>query len=296
MTLAGERTSQREGRIIEVRPTDDVLIERGDAAAFEQLYERHVDGIYRYCRLRLPTAADAEDGRHRDHLRAGVRSLSAESDRLVSRLALHHRPQRDREHLALERQIAPGNGTFDYELPLIDPGRTPEESLLIAEEQRRLIEMLARLPEDQRRVIELRLAGLNGGEIAAVLGRSSAAMRQLQYRATQHLRRLLSRRTTMPTNDAGNAEERLDALWDRLVAGETAHPSDGADAAFIATLINQTPRLGEPARHRIRHRVFASTEGATTAMSAPGLSLPNRGDLIAPIPNSLRLPGRRRFS
>jgi len=101
----------------------------------------------------------------------------------------------------------------------------------------------------------------------------------------------------MPTNDAGNAAERLDALWDRLIAGEAepAHPSDGADAAFIATLMNQTPRLGEPARHRIRHRVFASTEGATTAMSAPGLSLPNSGDLIAPIPNSSRPAIRPRF-
>ncbi|MCC6703828.1 MAG: hypothetical protein IT334_03060 [Thermomicrobiales bacterium] len=101
----------------------------------------------------------------------------------------------------------------------------------------------------------------------------------------------------MPTNDAGNAAERLDALWDRLIAGEaeSTHPSDGADAAFIATLMNQTPRLREPARHRIRHRVFASTEGATAAMSAPGLSYPNDGDLIAPIPNSSRPVIRRRF-
>jgi len=190
MTLAGERTSQREGRIIEVRPTDEALIERGDAAAFEQLYERYVDGIYRYCRLRLPTAADAEDATATIFERAFAAFppkatgsfrgwlFTIAHNVIVSTWRSSARSRRDR--------------TLDDELPLIDPGRTPEESLLIAEEHRRLIEALARLPEDQRRVIELRLAGLNGGEIAAVLGRSSAAMRQLQYRATQQLRRLLS--------------------------------------------------------------------------------------------------------
>jgi DNA-directed RNA polymerase specialized sigma24 family protein len=44
------------------------------------------------------------------------------------------------------------------------------------------------LPADQRRVIELRLAGLTGAEIAGVLNRSVAAVKMLQLRAMTRLR------------------------------------------------------------------------------------------------------------
>jgi DNA-directed RNA polymerase specialized sigma24 family protein len=43
------------------------------------------------------------------------------------------------------------------------------------------------LPRDQRRVIELRIAGMKGREIAAELGRSHEAVRMLQHRALNKL-------------------------------------------------------------------------------------------------------------
>jgi DNA-directed RNA polymerase specialized sigma24 family protein len=48
------------------------------------------------------------------------------------------------------------------------------------------------LTPEQREVVELRLAGLTGPEIAAAVGRSHGAVRALQFRAYQQLRTLLS--------------------------------------------------------------------------------------------------------
>jgi RNA polymerase sigma-70 factor (ECF subfamily) len=47
------------------------------------------------------------------------------------------------------------------------------------------------LSDEQQQIIELRLAGLNGPEIAAALGRSAGSVRTAQHRAIARLRALL---------------------------------------------------------------------------------------------------------
>jgi RNA polymerase sigma-70 factor (ECF subfamily) len=52
-----------------------------------------------------------------------------------------------------------------------------------------LFQLVERLPDVQRRVIELRyLEELNLLEVAAVLGKTEGAVKQLQRRALEHLR------------------------------------------------------------------------------------------------------------
>ena len=68
------------------------------------------------------------------------------------------------------------------------PHPSPEDIVIAAEQDGLLTALLARLSDDQRRVLELRRAGLSGEEIAAVLGRSHAAVRMLQHRAIGRLR------------------------------------------------------------------------------------------------------------
>ncbi|MDF3038732.1 MAG: transcriptional regulator, LuxR family [Thermomicrobiales bacterium] len=60
-----------------------------------------------------------------------------------------------------------------------------------AERRRSVSEALALLPEEQRRIVELRLAGLTGPEVAAALGRSHDSVRTTQRRALARLRTLL---------------------------------------------------------------------------------------------------------
>jgi RNA polymerase sigma-70 factor (ECF subfamily) len=80
---------------------------------------------------------------------------------------------------------------LDLAAEFIDQDPSPEE-LAVAADQRRLVSAaLAQLPDEQRQVVELRLAGLNGPEIAAALGRSHTAVRASQRRALIRLRTLL---------------------------------------------------------------------------------------------------------
>ncbi|HEX3301661.1 MAG TPA: hypothetical protein VHR64_02190, partial [Thermomicrobiales bacterium] len=50
------------------------------------------------------------------------------------------------------------------------------------------------LSEDQRRVLELRLAGLSSGEIEIVLGKSRSWVGVIQHRAVIRLRALMADR------------------------------------------------------------------------------------------------------
>ena len=52
-------------------------------------------------------------------------------------------------------------------------------------------ELLAQLLSDQRQVMELRLAGLTGPEIAAAVGRSLGSVKIPQVRAFAHMRTAL---------------------------------------------------------------------------------------------------------
>jgi RNA polymerase sigma-70 factor (ECF subfamily) len=191
MVLAFRTQSlSRKDALTSTDATDEQLIATGNTAVFAELYDRHVDSIYRYCRLRLPDAAEAEDatamvfekafaayppaptGTFRGWLFTIAHNVVVSYYRTRSRRGFHH--------------------TIDDAMHLADPGKTPEEAALLADEHRVLYQALAELPDAQRRVVELRLAGLVGAEIAETLKKSEAAVRQLQFRAMQRLREILT--------------------------------------------------------------------------------------------------------
>jgi RNA polymerase sigma-70 factor, ECF subfamily len=71
----------------------------------------------------------------------------------------------------------------------IEPAASPSGQLIAAEETLALAEALQRLPEDQRRVIELRhFEGMSHQQIAQLMQRSPAAIRMLWVRALRNLR------------------------------------------------------------------------------------------------------------
>jgi RNA polymerase sigma-70 factor (ECF subfamily) len=67
-------------------------------------------------------------------------------------------------------------------------------------------DLLRQLPPEQARIVELRLAGLTGVEIALVLGRTPNAVKVAQYRAYSRLRALVGGREPGPG-------EASDAVW-----------------------------------------------------------------------------------
>lgn len=166
-----------------------------DPAAFAALYERYVDAIYRYCVTRVSSPADAEDATSLTFARAFVAlptyrprpELAGEGVRSWLFTIAHN------VVVSGYRSRRPTSPLADADL-LVDPDPPPEEQAIAAERRDVLLGSVARLSDDQRRVVELRLAGLSGPEIAAVLGRSHGAIKMLQFRAIDRLRTLLADR------------------------------------------------------------------------------------------------------
>lgn len=158
--------------------------ERLDAAAFATLYRQYVDAVYRYCSFRLEGREQAEDATSQIFLKA------------LAALPTHRQPGSFRSWLF---SIAHNVVTDLYRarrpvwpLSLVenhaDDRPSVEDVSLQSVEQEEVRALLARLPVGQRRVLELRLAGLSSSEIADVLGKKTGAVKVAQSRAIARLR------------------------------------------------------------------------------------------------------------
>jgi RNA polymerase sigma-70 factor (ECF subfamily) len=178
---------------IKAADDDAFLVARAqvDSGAFAPLYDRYVDAVYRYCDRRLRDKAAAEDATSIIFTRAFVNlpQYRAGSFRgWLFTIAHHVVADEYRRH----RPVAPMEAANET----ADPAPTPEELAIDAEATESVRSLLAELSPDQQQVVELRLAGLTGLEIAQVLGRNRAAVDALAYRAITRLRGLLAERTT----------------------------------------------------------------------------------------------------
>jgi RNA polymerase sigma-70 factor (ECF subfamily) len=155
--------------------------------AFSCLYEAFVDPIYWYCRARLGDCAAAEDAVSTVFTRALAAGPRYDDPSLRSWLfGIAHNV------LANWYRAARTTAPIDAALHVVDNRPLPEETVVADEERDRLLSALRLLPEDQRRVVELRMVGLTGPEIARLLGRNPGAVRMLQLRAFTRLRELLA--------------------------------------------------------------------------------------------------------
>lgn len=175
MTGSGETTEQQQ-----------IEAARRDPAAFAPLYATWFDPIHRYCYLRLHHRELAADAASQTFLKAlagigGFRSgsfkswLYAIARNVTIDMQRAARPQVDLTYAELVQDQAP----------------TPEEHALRADESERLWQALQFLTSEQREVLELRLAGLTGAEIAAATQRSLSATKSIQFRALSRLRTVL---------------------------------------------------------------------------------------------------------
>jgi RNA polymerase sigma-70 factor (ECF subfamily) len=183
MRHAAEKASEAS------RASDAALVNRarrGDARAFGLLYERHAPAVYRYLLLRSSDAELAEDlsqdvfEKAMDAL-GGLRdpaSLRAWLMRIAHHRLVNHWSRKERR---------PDKTPLDALPPGAEAAEMPDHSL----ESRLSTEalMLRRLSEREQELLALRFAaGLPMRQIAAQLGCTEAAARQLQYRALKRLR------------------------------------------------------------------------------------------------------------
>jgi RNA polymerase sigma-70 factor (ECF subfamily) len=167
------------------------LAQAGDGAAFGRLYDRYLPSIYRYTYSKTSSRSAAEDltsetflrafraiaRRPRAHLNFAAWLVTIARNVVID----HHRSGWSR--LAI---------VTDEVDPQIDDAIGPEQAALASVSEASLRGALTHLPDDQRECLLLRFfAGLSISETAAAMDRTDGAVKQLQFRATNRLRRLM---------------------------------------------------------------------------------------------------------
>ena len=166
--------------------TDNELVRLAlsDREVFGFIYDRYAVRIYKYCYRRLGSRDEAEDATSAIFLRAIERLPSFRDGSFAAWLfSIARTTVVDRYRV---RAIDPLPQSHDA----LDPDPSPLESAIANEQCHSLRLLMNGLQGDQREVIDLRLAGLSGAEIAESMGRTVAAVKMLQLRAMKRLREI----------------------------------------------------------------------------------------------------------
>jgi RNA polymerase sigma-70 factor (ECF subfamily) len=184
-----------------------IELAKRDPQAFAPLYAQYFDPIYRYSYRRLREPELAADATSQIFLKAIAALPRFRSESFRSWLfAIAHNVVID-----IVRQTRPR-----FEMPdgwdMADDQPTPEHQAILNEDRRQLWELLDQLTDEQRAVVELRLAGLTGQEIADQIGRGLAATKSLQWRAFCRLKHLLTLEHSNGRQSTGTPEDQSHAI------------------------------------------------------------------------------------
>ncbi|MEX1255004.1 MAG: sigma-70 family RNA polymerase sigma factor [Dehalococcoidia bacterium] len=162
-----------------------------DREAFGALYDRHVVRVYRHIYYMVGNAAEAEDLAAQAFLQAweAIERYEIRGAPFVSWLL------RIAHNLGVSYLRSRKEGA---QLPetLVDHGsqRNPEEAVQQQLEGERVREAILGLRDEQRQVIILRFVeDLDYREVAEIVGKSVAAVRVIQHRALNALRKQMQR-------------------------------------------------------------------------------------------------------
>lgn len=172
-------------------PVPDV-IERargGDRAAFAELYDAHVDSVYRYLLYRVREPSDAEDLTSEVFTRAfaNIHRYRWQGKSFlawlytIARNAVTDRRRRERPTVELDSAFG-----------LAEDGPTAHDRAVLGEQVDALRGAVRHLTAEQREVLVLRFAqDMSSRQVAQILGKNEGAIRALQFRALGRLRKLL---------------------------------------------------------------------------------------------------------
>ena len=167
---------------------DDELVARrlaGDCEAFGVLWDRYHLRIYVFAYRRLRDREQAEDATAETFRRALAKLATYRGNGFrpwifaIARNVVF-------DELRARRRVAAWEDATD-----LDCGPAIDEMAVARAEAGLVSDLLPRLPQVQREVVELRLAGLAPREIAQVLGKERPAVDMAYHRALERLRVLL---------------------------------------------------------------------------------------------------------
>ena len=173
---------------------EGLLIEqaaKGDPQSFSRLYDLHVDRVYRHIFYRVSSIGVAEDLTQEVFLKgwqAIHRYKRTGSPFVAWLLTIAHNLVID-YYRARKRETS-----LETIMPPTDSAPGPEQIAEVRWEQRELQKAMMQLRRTQQTVIVLRfIEGFEYPEIAALLGKSEGAVRVIQHRALNELRRILAK-------------------------------------------------------------------------------------------------------
>jgi RNA polymerase sigma-70 factor (ECF subfamily) len=158
-----------------------------DQEAFGELYDRHVVRVYRHLYYMVGNQAEAEDLAAQTFLRAweAIDRYQVRGAPFVSWL-LRIAHNLGVSHLRSKKESSQlHDGIVDDKMRI-----DPESSYMQTADEELVREAILRLREEQRQVIMLRfIEDLDYREVAEIIGKSVAAIRVIQHRALNALRK-----------------------------------------------------------------------------------------------------------
>ena len=194
-----EPTAACERSASDLSDAELIRLAKQDRRHFGPLYDRYADPVFRFCYRRLGNREAAEDATAQVFTKA-LTALPRYREGgtfaawlfAIAANVVTDAHRRRRVHQPLDDAPDP-----------IDGAPSPEDLAIVAEERRSVRRLLATLPSEQQRAMELRLAGLSGAEIAKAMGKSHRAVKMLQFRAIAKLRLAMG----VTTHDAGEGSD-----------------------------------------------------------------------------------------
>ena len=163
-------------------------------AEFSDLYRTHLRDVYSYAYYRVGNHHDAEDLTEQTFLQAyrHFERAQRESDGRPLRPWLIRIAHNLAANLYRDRSRRPQT-PLDEHSPLATPHST-EELVSGRDELARVLEGVAKLPDDRREALIMRFAlGMDNREIARALGRTDGATKVLLHRAIKQLAGIVAR-------------------------------------------------------------------------------------------------------
>ena len=199
-----DEAKRSEGRTVNIRRRARTIEAQSDVATvgaasgddgdpFACLYRAHAPDVYRFCYVHLQDRAEAEDATSQTFLKA-LHAFARYRERGTSRswlLSIAHNVVMD-----LHRNRLRSSSLDTSPVDLIDPAASPEASTIARFDLDLVERALAQLPATDREILDLRRAGLNGLEIASVLGIGHEAAKKRQLRALDRLEAVVTQSLT----------------------------------------------------------------------------------------------------
>ncbi len=165
----------------------------GERAALNELVSTYWPFIYRLALAKTGSQEDAQEIAQDTFLRAlaalpRYKETNATFKTYLSRISLNLITDYYRKRGRTPQMF----DITQYGEPIIDTSSRPEDAVISEEQRHEVARLLTLLPEEQRRVIELRiLQGVAVADVARIMGKSAAAIKMLQQRALKKLRDLV---------------------------------------------------------------------------------------------------------